>query len=217
MVGEPFCSFVISYTPHLPYTDADPLAQTALELYPQYDVPEDREVAILRAKVRLTDDMFAGLLERLEADSLLEDTVIIGFGDHYAYGLSDHQRLQQLSEAAGSSILERTPAFIYCAGCDLSMEVDKVMQTTDLAPTIMNLFGLDVPKEIMGSDIFDENYKGHAIFANGSWLTGSAYVKNGVIEWNDGMSEDEVASMNAYVQQVYQVNDAILDADYYAH
>ena len=212
----PFYSFVISYSPHLPYTDDDPLTRIALELYPQYDVVEDREVAILRAKARLTDDMFASLLARLEEDGMLENTVIVGFGDHYAYGLSDKERLQQLSEEAGNSILERTPAFIYCAGTDLSMEVDKVMQITDLAPTILNLFGLDVPTEIMGRDIFDENYQGHVIFANGSWLTGSAYFKNGVIQWNNGMTEEEIAEMNAYVQRVYQVNDAILDSDYYA-
>ena len=81
---------------------------------------------------------------------------------------------------------------------------------------ILNLFGLDVPTEIMGRDIFDENYQGHVIFANGSWLTGSAYVKHGVIQWNNGMTEEEIAEMNAYVQRVYQVNDAILDSDYYA-
>ena len=213
---DPFYSFVISYSPHLPYTDDDPLTQTALALYPQYDVQDNREVAILRAKARITDDMFAQLLARLEADGLLEDTVIVGFGDHYAYGLSDQEQLQKLSEEAGSSILERVPAFIYCAGCDLSADVDKVMQITDLAPTIMNLVGLEVPTEIMGSDIFDENYEGHVIFANGSWLTSTTYVKDGIIKWNNGMNEEEIAKMNANVQQIYQINDAILDSDYYA-
>lgn len=215
--GTPFCSFVISYTPHLPYTDEDELSRTALAQYPEYDVSEDREASILRAKARLTDDMFAGLLERLEADGILNDTVIIGFADHYAYGLTDHERLQQLSEEAGCSVLERTPAFVYCAGYDLAMDVEKVMQTTDLAPTIMNLFGLDVPRQIMGCDVFDENYAGYAVFTNGGWLTETTYVRDGVIKWNNGMTQEEIAEMNEYVQQVYQVNDAILDADYYAH
>lgn len=214
--NAPFFSFVITYSPHLPYTDDDETAQIALDAHPEYRLPEDREVAILRAKARLTDDMFAALLARLEENGILDDTVIVGFGDHYAYGLSDKEQLRQLSEDAGSCILERTPAFIYCAGSDLCMEVDKVMQITDLAPTILNLFGLDVPTAIMGRDIFDENYQGHVIFANGSWLTGSAYVKHGVIQWNNGMTEEEIAEMNAYVQRVYQVNDAILDSDYYA-
>lgn len=211
----PFFSFVITYSPHLPYTDEDEVASIALEEYPEYDKQENREVNILRAKARLTDDMFAGLLQRLEEDGLLEDTVIVGYGDHYAYGLTDKEELQQLSEAAGSSILEKTPAFIYCAGMDLSMEMDKIMQITDLAPTIMNLFGLKVPKEIMGQDIFDENYEGYVIFADGGWLTQTTYVRNGVIQWNNGMREEEIADMNAYVQQVYQINDAILDSDYY--
>ena len=214
--NAPFFSFVITYSPHLPYTDEDALTKTALAAYPQYDVAEDREVNILRAKARLTDDMFAGLLRRLEEDGILEDTVIVAFGDHYAYGLSDKDRLQQLSSEAGSDILERTPAFIYCAGSDLSMEVDKVAQITDLAPTILNLFGLDVPKEIMGRDIFADDYEGYAIFPNGTWLTNTTYVKNGILQWNHGMTDEEIAAMNTYVQNVYQVNDAILDSDYYA-
>ena len=155
-------------------------------------------------------------LRRLEEDGILEDTVIVAFGDHYAYGLSDKDRLQQLSSEAGSDILERTPAFIYCAGSDLSTEVTKVTQITDLAPTILNLFGLDVPKEIMGNDIFADDYEGYAIFPNGTWLTNTTYTKNGILQWNHGMTEEEIAAMNAYVQNVYQVNDAILDSDYYA-
>lgn len=214
--GAPFFSFVITYSPHIPYTDEDQVSQAALAAYPEYDVQEDREVSILRAKARLTDDMFAGLLRRLEEDGILEDTVIVGFTDHYAYGLSDPQLLQQYSEAAGSSILERTPAFIYCADRKLAMEVDQVAQITDLAPTILNLFGLEVHKEVMGQDVFDDNYEGFAIFAGNTWLTDTVYVKNGEVVWNHGVTDDEIEIMNAYVQQVYRVNDAILDADYYA-
>lgn len=217
VTAPPFFSFVITYSPHLPYSGTDEVAQIALSLYPQYNTDIDREINVLRAKARLTDDMFAQLLARLDEDGLLEDTVIVGFSDHYAYGLSDKRQLQELSEAAGSSILEKTPGFIYCGGSDTFIEVNKVMQITDLAPTIMNLFGLEVPKEIMGRDIFDDTYEGHVIFPNGSWLTNQAYIRDGTIQWNNGMTEEELAEMNAYVRQVYQVNDAILDSDYYAH
>lgn len=215
--ATPFFSFVITYSPHLPYSGTDEAAQIALSLYPQYNTEADREVNVLRAKARLTDDMFNQLLTRLEEDGLLEDTVIVGFGDHYAYGLSDKNQLQKLSEEAGCPILEKTPAFIYCAGMDLAMTVDKVAQITDLAPTIMNLFGLEVPREIMGRDIFDDTYEGYVIFPNGSWLTEQAYVRDRVLQWNNGMIDEEIAAMNSYVQQVYQVNDAILNSDYYAY
>jgi len=212
--GNPFYSYVITYGGHLPYnTDTDEYSGYALEAYPKY---ENDEVGILKAKVRLTDDMFKGILLRLESEGLLEDTVIVGFTDHYAYGLSNKEQLRRLSEDAGSSILERTPAFVYCSGHE-SIDVDKVMQTTDLAPTIMNLFGFDVPKEIMGHDVFDENYPGFAIFPNNTWLTNEAYMKAGVLQWNHGMTDEEIAQMNAYVQEAYVINDKILDSDYYAH
>lgn len=214
---SPFFSFVITYSAHLPYSDEDPLTLYALEKHPQYDLESDREMSILKAKTRLTDDMFAGLLKRLAEDGLLQDTVIVGFPDHHIYGLSDKEKVRQLSEEAGSSILERNVAFVYCAGYDHPMQVDKVMQTTDLAPTILNLFGLDVPKEIMGQDVFDENYPGFAIFPNNTWLTNEAYMKAGTLMWNNGMTDEEVAEMNAYVQNAYEINDLILYADYYAN
>lgn len=213
--NEPFFSFVISFSAHLPYSDDNDFVQYALEKYPQYDVEEDREINILKAKARLTDDMVAQLLMRLEKDGLLEKTVIVAYTDHYAYGLSDQDTLRQLSEEAGSSILERTPALIYCADFDTPVTVDKVVQITDLAPTIMNLFGFEVPTEIMGQDIFDDCYPGYAIFPDNTWLTSDAYVKNGIVMQNSGMTENEIEQMNRYVQDVYKINDALLDADYY--
>ncbi|WP_426350914.1 LTA synthase family protein [Alloiococcus sp. CFN-8] len=213
--NSPFMSYVITYSPHLPYDIDDDLVQYALEKYPEYVEGEVTEENIIRAKARLTDDMFKGLLERLEEDGLLEDTVIIGFADHYSYGLTNQELLQQLSEETGNSILENTPAFVYCAGRDITLEVNKTMQTTDLAPTIENLFGLEVSKEIMGHDIFDERYKGFAIFSDFSWITDEVYVKSGQVMWNNGMTEEEINSMNEYVQDVYKINDAILDSDYY--
>lgn len=81
----------------------------------------------------------------------------------------------------------------------------------------MNLFGLSVPKEIMGSDIFDENYDGYAIFSGDTWLTNKAYMKEGSIVWNHGMSEEEIQKMNAFVQKAHEINDSILDADYFRY
>lgn len=213
---EPFYSFVITYSAHLPYTDEDALCRYALTKYPQYDVQEDREYSILKAKTRLTDDMFTRLLERLEEDNLLENTVIVCFTDHYAYGIMDAQKLCQLSESAGSTIVEKTPAFVYCADWDRPMTVNKVMQTIDLSPTLLNMMGLESAKQVMGQDIFDEDYTGYAVFAGNTWLTNTTYVKNGSVVWNRGMTQEEIAEMNRFVLRFYDVNDLILDSDYYA-
>lgn len=213
---EPFFSFIITYSAHVSYNADDTLAAYALEKYPQFDDPDrDDELDYLYAKARLTDDMFAVLLERLEEDGLLENTVIIAYDDHYNYGVSDKEQVQQLSEANGSSILERTPAFIWYKGCE-STEVDKICQTIDWVPTIANFFGIDVTPYVMGNDIFDDAYEGYAIFPDGTWLTKDAYAVNGIIRWNNGMTAEEISKMNTFVQKFYAANEAILESDYYA-
>lgn len=211
--GDPFYSFVITYTAHLPYAQ-DAFTVWAREQFPEYN-EYGEELSGLYAKARITDEMFRLLLERLEADGKLEDTVFVCFGDHYAYGLQDEELLQQKSEEAGSPILEKTPAFIWWPGCE-AVQIDKACQTVDLAPTVMNLFGMEVPKNIMGSDILDDSYAGFAIFPYTTWVTDDCYVKYGEVQWNSGLTEEEIADMNAFVSRYYYINDAILEADYYA-
>lgn len=217
IADSPFFSFVITYSPHLPYTEEDEVFQEAVKQYPEYAEGEVNEEDVIRAKAKLTDDMFEALLKQLEQDGILEDTVIVAFADHYAFGLNNKEFLQEVSEEAGNSILENTPAFIYCAANETSVQVDKVMQTVDLVPTVANLCGIEVSHEIMGSDIFDENYPGYAIFPNNTWITEQAYMKDGTMIWNNGMREDDISRMKEYVQETYQVNDGILDSDYYRY
>lgn len=211
--GEPFCSFVITYSAHLPYGQ-DEFTVWCRNQFPEYnDLGE--ELSGLYAKARVTDEMFRLLLERLEADGKLEDTVFVCYTDHYLYGLQDQELLQQKSEEAGSAILEKTPAFIWWPGCE-GVQIDKICHTVDLAPTIFNLFGLEVPKNIMGSDILDDSYEGYAIFPYTTWVKDGTYVKYGEVQWNDHMTDEEIQAMNAFVQRYYYINDSILEADYYA-
>ena len=211
--ADPFCSFVITYSAHLPYAQ-DELSIWGRMKYPVYNVYGE-ELSGLYSKARLTDEMFRLLLERLEADGKLQDTVFVCYTDHYLYGLQDQELLQQKSEEAGSAILEKTPAFIWWPGCE-GIQIDKVCHTVDLAPTVMNLFGMEVPKNIMGSDILDDSYEGYAIFPYTTWNKDGTYVKFGEVQWNDHMTDEQIQQMNAFVQQYYYINDAILDADYYA-
>lgn len=214
--SAPFLTFINTYGAHVPYSADDPLVQWALSEYPEYNVENrDFELNVVYAKARTLDDMFAKLLERLEEEGLLDNTVIIAYADHYCYGLSDKELVHELTKANGTSIMERTPAFIWYEGCE-SIEVDKVCQTVDWVPTIANLYGMDVTPYVMGSDIFDESYAGYAIFPDGTWLTNEAYAVNGLIQWNNGMTDKEISEMNSYVQVFYAANEAILASDYYA-
>ncbi len=210
---EPFCSFVITYSAHLPYAQDD-FTVWCRNQFPEYN-GYGEELSGLYAKARITDEMFRLMLQRLEAEGKLEDTVIVCYTDHYVYGLQDKDLLQQKSEEAGNPIPEKTPAFIWWSGCQ-GVQVDKVCHTVDLAPTVMNLFGMEVPKNIMGSDILDDSYEGYAIFPYTTWIKDGTYVQHGEVQWNESMTDEEIRQMNAFVQRYYYINDSILEADYYA-
>ena len=165
---NPFYSFIISYTAHLPYDTSVYTSKYALEKYPQYD-PKD-EFDVLRAKAHVTDDFLGELIDGLKKKGVWEDTVLVLYGDHYAYGINDTEKITEISEANGNRVLERTPALIYCADDERALKVEKTAQTVDLAPTLMNLLGLPVSHEVMGNDIFDPDYPGYAIFLKNGWV-----------------------------------------------
>ncbi len=212
---QPFCNFIITYTGHLGYDKYDALTTYALGEFPEYaDPSRPYEINGLFAKARITDEMIKLLLGQLEKDGLLDNTVLCVYDDHYAYGLSERAMLEKYSEDAGGRLLERTPCFIWYKGYG-PVNVDKTLQTIDLLPTLTNLFGLEVPKT-MGRDAFDPEYEGYVILQHpASWMNRKAYIESGEVQWNNGMSEIEISEMNAYVQNFHEVNDAILDIDYY--
>ena len=117
-------------------------------------------------KARLVDDMFARLLEELEARGELENTVIIAFTDHYTYGINDTQLMLDRSGVDDLLLLEKTPCFLWSPDLP-AMNVDKLLNTSDLLPMVLNLLGVKSPYEYIGEDAFDEAYEGYVPFSNG--------------------------------------------------
>ncbi len=214
----PFFDFVITFSAHStigatkPYSHAD----EALELYPEYLGKYDsEEMDSISAKARLTDDMFAGLLERLKEDDLLKDTVIIAYGDHYDYTILDQNYLKELSDAENIYELSKTPLFIWSEGLK-AQEIDKIVNTTDLYPTICNLFGLNNQNYFIGNDIFDQAYQGYAYWQDGSFIIpeGAFYSSEGsyIGEIEDKKKEE----MEKLVSEKLKVNQLVLDTDYFS-
>ncbi len=212
--GKPFYSFIITYSAHLPYDTTYTISRRALSKYPQYD--ENNEFDVCHALAKLTDDMVGELIDALKAEGILEDTVLLFFGDHYTYGIKDLEELHRLSDKNGNTNLERTPAFIYCAANETRVEVNKAAQTVDLAPTLMNLLGTRVPDDIMGSDVFDDNYPGYVTFNMGVWLTDKAETYSGKEEGIKNITPEEKKQMDMFLQEYYEVKDIILDSNYYS-
>ncbi len=211
--SELFFDFLITYSGHVPYTYKDAKLSLVTEKYPELVDPEmnsEKNACLLLA--RDTDDFFRGLLERLNNDGILENTVIIGFSDHYAYGFSDERLLLEYSKEVGSGFLYRVPAFIYTPNMD-AVTVNKVTQTSDLVPTIVNLFGLENNNCYMGNDVFDDRYTGLAYFNDKSWYDGDIYYVP-----SKDKNDEENEYLNARNKQIsneMDINDIVVAGDYF--
>ena len=219
--GGPTLNFIISNAAHLPYTYENKSSQFGFEKYPEYygmTGNEETDCALVKAK--LLDDLFARLLQELEAHGQLDNTVIIGVTDHYTYGYKDEASLFALSGVDDALLLEKTPCFIWSA--DLQpMKVDKTLNTSDLLPTMLNLLGVDSPYDYIGRDAFDPTYEGYALFSDGSWISGDIAYDAGtkrVLSITGGEAEASSETLDAMAQKVQQfvrINNLILDTDYY--
>ena len=219
--GQPRLNFIITRSAHLSYKYNEVLSYWGLKKYPEYrGLTGNEETDCAYLKARLVDDLFARLLEELEAAGELENTVIIGVTDHYTYGYKDTNALLQLSGVEETILLERTPCFIWSSDLP-ALEVDKVLNTSDLLPTVLNLLGIDSPYDYIGQDAFDDAYAGFVPFSNGSWIAGdTAYDASGKKLISISGDQQTVTAafqkeMAETVQQFIRINNLILDADFY--
>lgn len=117
------------------------------------------------------------LLDKLSAAGKLEDTVIVMASDHHPYFMED----EQMEELAGKELdkysLYKNDLIIYNPSVE-DITVDKICNTIDVLPTVLNLFGIEYDSRlIVGKDILS-NSDGVAIFADGNYLGSDVNVNN---------------------------------------
>ncbi len=214
--NSPFFSFVITYSGHIPYDFNDAKLALAKENHPDLiDSSMDFEENACHLLARDTDDFFRQLLEKLDADGLLENTAIVVYTDHYAYGYSDQEKLLEMNKAVGDDIMYRVPAFVFSPGLK-PVKVTKPTQTSDLLPTLINLFGLENPNCYIGSDALSDEYTGFAYFGNQSWMDNELYYVPSDAEV-PAENLERVQAGNLKVKEALNINDIVIVGDYFAH
>ena len=213
-------NFIITRSAHLSYKYNEVLSHWALKQYPEYrgmTGNEETDCALLKAK--LVDDLFERLLEELEAEGEIEDTVIIGVTDHYTYCYKDVESLYDLSGTEEDLLLEKTPCFIWSPDLE-AVEVEKTLNTADLLPTVLNLLDVQTEDDYIGRDAFDEDYEGFVPFSDGSWISGDiAYDADSdevlFLEEDARVEETFLEEMAETVSEFVYINNLILETDYY--
>lgn len=211
--SQPFYDFVITYSGHVPYTFDDDKLSLAKQNHPDLiDTSMNSEKNNCLILAADTDDFFRQLLTRLSKDGLLENTVIVAFTDHYAYGFSDTKLLEEYKNGGN---IYRVPAFIYSPGIK-AQTIAKPMMTIDFLPTIVNLLGLKSPDCFIGNDILSPANKGFVYFGNSAWLDDKMYY---VPSDAEPAEEDKahIQKQNRRVAESFEINDIVITGDYFAH
>ena len=209
---------VITRSAHLGYTYNEIITSVAIKEYPEYvGLYKSEEECSARLKAKLVDDFFKQLLQELEDRGQLENTVIVAMTDHYTYGYKNMEELYAHSNVDSELLLEKVPCFIWAADKP-RMQIDKVLNTADLVPTVLNLMGIESPYDYLGQDAFDPNYAGYAIFPDGSWICNGVAWQDGKILMNtrnQSVSQEEIDAMADISEKFRNISNLLLTSDYY--
>ncbi len=94
--GDPFYSFVITYSAHGPYGEENGVYQAHAE-EAQAAAQRTGGNYVYAVAGAMETDLFIGeLVDRLTQEGLLEDTVLIFYADHYDYYMMDDQLNMQI-------------------------------------------------------------------------------------------------------------------------
>lgn len=178
---EPFFSFVITFSGHGPYGPDNPIGQAHQAEADAVAARDEQEYRYAVAHAMETDLFIQELVERLESDGLMENTVLIFYADHYNYYLMNDPLNMEIKGVDTYNQLTHTNWFIYDGGAH-TQQVDKVTFSLDVTPTIANLFGLEADfTAYLGNDAFGPD-GGYVFFPDNSWYDGE--------QWSSEQRED---------------------------
>lgn len=208
--SDKFFDFIITYSGHGPFTtDNAACAAHIDEVRSENNDPDEIYLCGL-AQAKETDLFVKKLIQHLEESNLINDTILVFYTDHYAYSTVSAEKELELKGTSDSNLIQNTPFFIW--GSEVTPEVvEKVTDTTDILPTLANMFDLDCKYQYyVGKDAFEEN-RGYALFSDFSWYDGETYYNNKYA----GEITDEIEVINKEVQEKINMSWKVLESNYF--
>lgn len=242
-----FFGKLIMLTNHTPFSDIERISEYEVDYKFEKLNEETNELETISApymegtrlgsyfkSVNYADMAIEQLFSQLEEQGILDNTVIVIYGDHDAkLRRSEYLRLYNYDPYT-DTVLSKTdpeyrdinsyeyelnrkvPLIIWSKDRQFKKEVTNVMGMIDLMPTIGNMFGIN-NQYALGKDIFsvEDNV---VVFPNGNWLTNKMYYnvqKEEVYSLNEGetLTFEYIDKYNQHAQDIISVSDAIIIYD----
>ena len=215
----PFMTYYLTVSGHLAYNYGGN-AMAARHRSEAEGLPYSLPVRAYYACQKEFDDSLALLVEKLEKQGILDDTVIVITNDHYPYGLKGSELLEFCDYMEEEKFDTHRGVFIIYNSATPGRQIGKVCSNIDVLPTVSNMFGLEYDSRLMmGSDVMSEA-ETMAVFSDRSWITSSGSYDAGTQQFRKTrlvpVPEDYVEKMNTLVYYKFLMSGYILDNDYYS-
>ena len=217
-LSKPFMSFITTVTSHQPYNGSG-YGKAYLDLFPE-EYPD--ELKYYMSKLKVVDNAIGILLEGLDSLNILDDTVIVLFGDHYPYAIEpDTLNLELDYDATLDSNADQVPLIIY----NSELEEKEFLQYTsyiNLTPTLANLFNLKFDSRLyMGLDALSSEYDSLVIFPDGSWKNANAYYNastSKISYYTKNMyTDEEILAINSKVRLKLEMSSLAIRRNYFSY
>lgn len=240
---------MIMLTNHTPFSETDKYGEFAVDIKETvtnpdgtteevvYPYMEGTKLGNYFKSIHYADSALGDLITGLDEEGLLENTVVIIYGDHDArLARKDYNRLYNYDKENDSILDEddpnykeydsyqyeigrRVPFIIWTKdmkNTKLNQEITNVMGMYDVMPTIGNMFGF-YNKYALGHDIFNIKENNIVVFPNGNWVTNKMYYNSQKAAYlplsEEPISEEEISSNTEYANKLLDVSNDIIVFD----
>lgn len=167
---QPYYAFLVTLSSHFPYNNDK-------SKYSSFDVGKYKDTLLgnyLEA-VHYTDEALGQFVSELKQKGLLENSVLVIYGDHHAIPKDNENELAEFEGKDKLSSLEwlqlqKVPLIIKTDGIEAET-VNTAGGGVDLMPTLLNIMGIDDSNmPFFGHDLMNSK-DGFAVLRNGSFVT----------------------------------------------
>lgn len=183
------------------------------------------------------DEALGDLIQGMDEKGLLENTVVVIYGDHDArLSRRDYNRLYNYDKETDDILEEenenykeydsyqyelgrKVPFIIWTknsVGTKINQKNENVMGMYDIVPTLGNMFGF-YNRYALGHDIFEIKENNIVVFPNGNWVNNKLYYNAQKASYyplsEEEITEEEITNHTEYTNQLLDVSNDIIVFD----
>ena len=241
-VPGPFYGTLITLTNHTPWEDADSLSELDLSMSVEIDEEEIRRDYLEGNSlgdyikcINYMDNAIGMFLDSMESEGLLDDMVIVIYGDHDARINKKYYDYMYNYDPVNDTVMDKNdegyieyndydyelgknvPLIIWSKDLGESKIIDTPMGMIDVLPTLGNMLNI-YNKYALGNDIMSIKDKENiVVFNDGSYISSKIYYSaknNEAYTISNGVITDDYISKNSeYANKILEISNDIIIYD----